>query len=58
MWASSNGHEEFVRHLLKHERLDVNVRNSAGCTSLIIASEEGHLKVIRELLKHKAVDDS
>jgi ankyrin repeat protein len=55
-WASANGRLELVRSLLKHDRLEVNVRTNQGRTSLILASEKGHWDVIRELLGLQQID--
>ena len=34
----------------------MNVKSSADCTALMIASDKGHAAVVGELLRHKGVD--
>jgi ankyrin repeat protein len=53
MLASSGGHIEIVRELLKHESINVHAKNNDGITSFITACAGGHLDVICELLKQK-----
>ncbi len=56
VWASSNGHVEVVRALLKVEVVDVNIKDIDGGTALMYASWKGHLEVARDLLSHVGVD--
>ena len=50
-WASSNGHADVVRELLKTNNVDVNHQTADGDTALLCASSHGHTDVVRELLK-------
>ena len=45
--------DEFIQ-LLQDPNIDINGRNSAGQTGLILATKEEHPVVVRELLKHNA----
>jgi ankyrin repeat protein len=52
--ACAYDHLRIVRELLKHDGVNVNIRDSSvGSTPLIIACAKGNLDIIRELLKHK-----
>ena len=51
--ASLEGHLQVVRYLLWHG-VDVNARNYARCTSLLLASWKGHYDVVQCLLDHGA----
>ena len=54
MQASENGHWEIVCELLKHDNLDVNLRNKNGQTALALASGgllHDHRKVHDEIAK-------
>ena len=55
--ASEKGHEEVVASLLKNEKVEVNLRNDDGRTSLIsLASDSGHVQVVCKLIKVQYVD--
>ena len=51
--ASLEGHLQVVQYLLRLGE-DVNVRNFANCTSLLLASWNGHCDVVQYLLDHDA----
>ena len=53
MFAAAFGHKNAVRLLLQNNA-DVNARNDAGQTALMIAVENGHVEVVRLLLHHAA----
>jgi|SRR3990167_1207819 len=53
-WASSNGHLEVVKYLLR-AGADPNITNNTGRTPLSWASYQGYLKIVKELL-HAGAD--
>merc|ERR1719181_24026 len=50
IWASSHGHIDIVRHLLKH-KADVTLRNKYNVTALIEAANLGNAEIVKTLLK-------
>jgi ankyrin repeat protein len=56
MRASERGHVAIVVELLKHDDLDLDVRNVDGWSALTFASFEGHVSVVNELLKEEKLD--
>ena len=54
--ASYEGHLQVVRYLLRLG-VDINVRNFANCTPLLLASWKGHHDVVQCLLDHGADSD-
>jgi ankyrin repeat protein len=54
--ASSKGHSEVVKLLLKHSKTDVNQKNKDGYTALICASNTNRLEVVKLLLKHPKIN--
>ncbi|MGV2437806.1 MAG UNVERIFIED_CONTAM: ankyrin repeat domain-containing protein [Anaerolineae bacterium] len=58
LWASENGHEEVVKALLAHNKVDVNLQDSVGRTALCWASVNGHVEVVKALLNNDKVNVS
>ena len=54
--AAFQGSLLIVGELMKHENLDVIVKNDDGETALIVSVLKGHINVAREMLKHNRVD--
>ncbi|TMW69740.1 hypothetical protein Poli38472_001896 [Pythium oligandrum] len=54
--ASSSGHADVVRLLLRHEACDVNASDEDGETALHGASLAGHTPVVRVLVGHTSCD--
>jgi ankyrin repeat protein len=50
MSACYNGHEDVVRMLLDDKRISIEHANSAGETSLWLASEKGNINIVKLLL--------
>jgi len=56
-WAAKNGHEEFVRFLLKRKDIsDLKTQDNDGCTPFSWAARNGHTGVAALLLQEDAVD--
>ena len=55
--ASEKGYSEIVKLLLDQEKIDVNVVDYFGESSLIKASEHGHLEIVKLLLQNNAKVD-
>ena len=54
--ASYTGHVEIVKVLLAHPRINVNLKDVDGCTSIFLACSSAHVSVVRLLLKDPRVD--
>ena len=54
--AASNGHDRLVEKLLLLRDVDVNQRNSLGCTPLFMAALKGHDKVVELLMRIEGID--
>jgi len=54
--ASTRGHLEIVRELLRVEGVDVNMRGWGGRTALMFAAENGNIEILRELLQIEEID--
>ncbi|KAL7060140.1 hypothetical protein AAHC03_09272 [Spirometra sp. Aus1] len=48
--AAFQGKLEVVRAILKNEQVDIEMRDAAGSTPLVLASRQGHTAIVRELL--------
>lgn len=53
-WAAYRGNEETVTYLLTLNELDVDLRDSDGQTSLLVATIYGQTKIVRRLLMRGA----
>ena len=59
VWASENGYQEVVEHLLNHSQVDVNSVRSDGRTprtALMAASYQGHTSIVKILVNHKQIE--
>ncbi len=54
--AAHYGHEEIVRILLSHPKIDPNFQNAKGATALHFAAQAGHLGIVQALLAHPDID--
>jgi len=56
--ASQEGHEDVVKELLSHPKIDPNKakKRDGAFTPLMIASHYGHADVVKELLSHPKID--
>ncbi|VDL89285.1 unnamed protein product [Schistocephalus solidus] len=52
--AAFQGKLEVVRTILKNELVDIEMRDAAGSTPLVLASRQGHTAIVRELLQANA----
>jgi ankyrin repeat protein len=55
--ACRDGDEKFISALLKQPRLNINQRNTAGCSGIILATFYGHKNIVELLLAHGATVD-
>lgn len=53
-WAARKGNLALLQLLLNSGRVDVDCRDSAGTTALMVASFGGHTQCVRELVLHGA----
>ena len=56
MRASDRGQKAIVVELLKHDNLNLNLRDKDGWTALMFAIWEGHTEIVVELMKHETLD--
>ena len=56
MFVSGNSHTPVVNLFLKHSA-DVNIKTTAGRTTLMVASEKGHKEIVELLKVHGAEVD-
>ncbi len=56
MFASSNGHLQIVRELLKHPKINVNQVDDYGSTALMAASFSGYSEIVELLLQQPGID--
>ena len=56
MMASSEGNADINLQLLKHDKVDVNLQDKDGSTSLMMASFKCYSDIVFKLLKHNKVD--
>ena len=55
--ACRDGHTEIVKHMMQHERIDVNKQDSfGGCTPFYLACQNGHTEIVKYMMQDERVD--